>query len=80
MEIQQRAADVAQKASEISGKVTYATAGVTTFAGFTLNEIAVIVGIIATVLTAGVNWYYRAKHARLAEARARFDGVVIADE
>ena len=74
MDIQERAADVAGRAAGISGKVTYAAAATTTVFGMTLNDMAIIVGIVATIVTAGVNWYYRAKHARLAEERMRFDG------
>ncbi len=76
----QRASDVAERAAEISGKVSYFTSVSAVFAGITLNDVAIIVGIVATIVTAGVNWYYRAKHARLIEARAKFDGVVIEDE
>jgi hypothetical protein len=38
-------------------KAPYVAAGGTGFAAFTLNEWAVLVGIVATVLTTMINWY-----------------------
>lgn len=80
MELQQGTVEMAAKAADVSGKVSYFTSVSAVFAGITLNDIAIVVGIVATVVTAGVNWYYRAKHARLIEARVKADGVVIDDE
>lgn len=68
-----------ERASELAGKATYAAAGGTIVFGFTLNEIAVAVGIIATIITAGVNWYYRHKHWELEQCRANTYDVPIRD-
>lgn len=69
----QRAADAAERAADIASKASYATAGGTLFFGLTLNECAAIAAIVATFITAAVNWYYRAKHYRLLEERLRFE-------
>lgn len=43
--------------------------GISTAVGayLTLEKFALIVGIITTILTFGVNWYYRAREYRLRE-------------
>lgn len=64
-----------ERAASIAGKASYTSAGGTVFAGFELNEWAVIIGIAATIITLLMNWYYKAKHLALSEklARERFD-------
>lgn len=55
-----------EKAAEIAGKAAYTSAGGTFIAGISLNEWAIIVGIVATVVTLLMNWYYKQKHLELA--------------
>lgn len=44
---------------------SYASAGATAaFGALTLQEWGIIVGIFATVLTAGVNWWYKRKRTQ----------------
>lgn len=70
----ERATDAAQHAADIAARASYVSAGGTAFFGLTLNEIGVAVGIVVTIATAAVNWYYRHKHYLLAVERANFDG------
>lgn len=55
-----------EKAAEIASKASYTSAGGTLVAGLTLNEWAMIVGIVATIASFGLNWYYKYKHLQLA--------------
>lgn len=55
-----------EKAAEIASKASYTSAGGTLVAGLTLNEWAMIVGIVATIASFGLNWYYKQKHLDLA--------------
>jgi hypothetical protein len=48
-------------ASVVVQKAPYAAAGGTGIAVFTLNEWAMIVGIVVTILTFVLNWYYKRK-------------------
>jgi hypothetical protein len=67
-----------ERAADLAGKASYTSAGGTVFAGFELNECAVIIGIIATLITLGLNWYYKQQHLKLSRRLARehidFDG------
>ena len=61
------------QAAETSSKAAYTSAGGTLFAGIALNEVAAIVGVIATIFTLGLNWYYKQKHLELARSLHRAD-------
>ena len=54
-----------EKAAEIASKATYTSATGTLVAGISLNELAIIVGIAATVISLLMNWYYKQKHLEL---------------
>jgi len=60
-----------EQAAAIASKASYASAGGTIYAGFELNEWAVIVGIVATIITLAMNWYYKQQHLKI--ARKHFD-------
>lgn len=75
MSLQERAADTAHSASEIAAKASYSSAISTLIAGLTLNDVAIIIGIVATVLTTAANIYYKRKQYKLEVDRARFQGV-----
>lgn len=64
-----------ERAASLASKASYTSAGGTVVAGFELNEWAIIVGIVATIVTLLMNWYYKSKHLKLSErlARERFD-------
>lgn len=64
----------------VAERSSIATAIGTAAAGLTLNDVAIIIGIIATVVTTGVSVYFRWKHYKLAEARARADGVTLDED
>lgn len=55
-------------------KATYVSAGGTVYFGLTLNEIGVIVGIIATIVTLGMNWWFKREHLRIAQKAGTSDG------
>lgn len=59
-----------ERAAEVAGKAAYTSAGGTLVAGLSLNEWAIIVGIAATIITLGMNWYYKQKHLELARHHA----------
>ena len=58
-----------ERAAEVTEKAAFTSAGRTIGAGFTLNELAVIIGLVATVVTLLMNWYYKQKHLELARER-----------
>ena len=60
-----------EKAAQIAERASLVSAGGTGVAAFTLNEWAVIVGIVSTIVTTLLNWYYKQKHLNL--ARQRFE-------
>lgn len=55
-----------ERAAQIAEKASIASGGVTVVAGFTLNEWAILIGIVATVVTTLLNWFYKHKHLQLA--------------
>ena len=59
-----------ERAAEIAGQAAYTSGVGTVIAGLTLNDWAVLVGIAATVITAGLNWYYKQKHLEIARRNA----------
>lgn len=59
-----------ERAAEVAGATAYASAGGTFVAGLSLNDWAMVVGIVATIITAGLNWYYKQKHLELARRNA----------
>ena len=77
--LNQRAADIAGKAAELSEKATYTSGFFTVLSGLTLNQWAAIVGIIVTIVTGLVNWYYRAKYVRLLEQRLKYEKPAVSD-
>ena len=56
------------------GDAALMSAGGTSVAAFTLNDWAIIVGIVATIATTLLNWYYKHKHLQLAKHRAEPEG------
>jgi len=51
--------------------LSYITGGATAGAGaLTLNDWAIVVGIITTVATFGLNWYYKAKDDKRRDRRS----------
>jgi lipoprotein signal peptidase len=55
--------------SQVVQKTPYVAAGGTGFAAFTLNDWAVIVGIVITILTFVLNWIYKQKGLRAIRER-----------
>lgn len=55
-----------EKAAQVAERASLASAGGTGLAAFTLNEWAILVGIVATIVTTLLNWYYKHKHLQLA--------------
>lgn len=51
----------------------YYTAGGTVILGLTANELGVMVGVAATVISTGVNWHYQRKKYLLALQQAGGD-------
>jgi len=70
MTVQEKAA----QAAEFAGKSPYYAAGGTVIAGFALSEWAALMGILATLLTVVINWYYKEQHLKLARGQAQTDG------
>ena len=62
-----------ERAAELSGNAAYTSAGGTIVAGLSLNDWAMLVGIIATIATAFLNWYYKQKHLEIARRNAGLD-------
>lgn len=62
---------------EHSGKTAISTSLGTVVAALTLNQWALIVGIIATIITTAVNWYYKAKESKIRLAEAKANGAKI---
>lgn len=60
-----------EQAAIIASRTSYITAGGTVFAGLELNEWAVVVGIVATIITLLMNCYYKQQHLKI--AREHFD-------
>lgn len=56
---------------QIIQKAPYAAAGVTTYFGLTVNEIGVIVGIVATVVTTVYNIRHKRRVLELMRQQAR---------
>lgn len=55
--------------ANISERLGYAAGGGTVIAGIALNDAAMVLGIIATIATFIVNWYYRHKSYQLEKQR-----------
>lgn len=62
-----------ERAAEVAGNAAYTSAAGAIIAGWTLNEWAMAVGIVATVFTALLNWYYKQKHLEIARRNAGID-------
>lgn len=56
---------------QIIQKAPYAAAGVTTYFGLTVNEIGVVVGIVATVVTTWYNIRHKRRVLDLLREQAR---------
>ena len=62
--------NIVEKAVEQSAdKVAYAASGGAFLAGMTASDIAAFAGIVIAMLTFFVNWYYKHKADKRAEAR-----------
>lgn len=59
------------QSAEAAGKAAYASAGGTLVAGISLNDFAIIVGVVATVITLLINWYYKQKHLELVRGMSK---------
>jgi hypothetical protein len=57
----------------IAEKAPYVAAGSTGFAILTLNDWAVVTGIVVTILTFFVNWYYKRKGVQALRERMAHD-------
>jgi uncharacterized membrane protein len=53
---------------EVLPKLPYAGTAVTIIGGYSLNEWLAICGIVFTVLTFGLNWYFNIKRLKLMKA------------
>jgi len=85
--MEQRSTLLAAKTAGTLENVTRVVAGGTFFLGLTIDQwqsvfgiLAAVTGILATVTVAIVTCYYKRKSYKLAEARARHDGVVVDPE
>lgn len=65
------------RAADLASRTSYGVSFGSILAGLTLNEWAAVVGIIATILTVLVNWYYKVKQFRVEVAKARAAGAKI---
>jgi len=62
------------KVQHITSVVAYSASGSTAAIGaLSLNETVMIIGMISALLTAGVNWYYKHKHYKLAASQIEQD-------
>jgi uncharacterized membrane protein YphA (DoxX/SURF4 family) len=52
-------------AAAIASKVTYTVSGVLMIFGFTLNDLALILGMILGIATFCINWYYKHQTLKL---------------
>ena len=59
--------------ADVAGRTTVATASGTVVAGLTLNELAAVIGIAATLLTLCINLIYQHLHYRLKRERLALD-------
>jgi hypothetical protein len=50
--------------SEVASKITYTASGTLMIFGFSLNDFAIILGMIIGVATFIINWYYKHKMAK----------------
>lgn len=71
--------DYKQHAAEaVSGKLTYVASGSAVLLGMTANEIAALgglaVAVIAMIVNAAINVYFKAQHLRIARERAGMEG------
>ena len=57
---------------KLSTPLAYSTSGTLMVFGFTLNDIALIVGIVTGLATFIINWYYKAKDDKRKEQNSRF--------
>jgi len=55
----------AERAAGAAAKATYVGGGGTALFGLTLNEVGVVIGVLFTVATFAVTWYYRHRHYKL---------------
>ena len=63
-----------EKAAEVTGRTAVATAIGTGIEGamkLTINDVAVVVGILGTIFMCLLSWYYKHKHFALAAEIAR---------
>ncbi len=72
--IEQRASEIAGKISSTLEKVAITVSGGTAvLAKITLNDRAFITGIIGTVITVTLSWYYQRSRDQREEERHKFD-------
>lgn len=57
-------------ATKVTSAASFTSALSTAYFGLTLNELGVIVGIIATIVTVVMNWYFKSQHLKLARLAA----------
>ena len=62
--------------NQTSSSVAVGTGSATAvFGALSLNDLAIIIGIVCTIGTFSINWYYKRKEFQLMQAQAHIDDV-----
>ena len=62
--------------NQTSSSVALGTGSATAvFGALSLNDLAIIIGIVCTIGTFSINWYYKRKEFQLMQAQAHIDDV-----
>lgn len=69
-----------ERVANVSEKAAYVSSGGTVVAGYALSDWAIIVGIVATIISVAVNWYYRHQHLQLSKAAAAQKGLDLGND
>ena len=60
------------KMDRLTTPLAYSTSGTLMVCGFTLSDLALLVGILTGLGTFIINWYYKAKDDKRKEQNSRF--------
>lgn len=52
--------------TKVTSGAAYVSSGATLYFGLTMNELGVAVGIVATIVTVIMNWYFKREHLKIA--------------